>query len=80
MKNKNKSLEYYEHCLDSSKQALDFEVTTKFIINHIQETFDSGKDIAEALMMMNGPNTAEWRPTMSVSTSEDEATRDRESI
>ena len=58
-KEKNKSLEDYEHCIGSSKQASDFEIITKFIINHVQETFDSGKDVAEALRMMNGPNTAE---------------------
>ena len=62
----------------SSKQASDFEVTTKVIINHIQESFDSTKYIAEALRIMNSQSTADWRPTMSVSTSEDEATRDRE--
>ena len=28
--------------------------------------------------MMNGPSTAKWRPTVSASTSEDEATRDKE--
>ena len=78
MKDKNKSLEDYEYYIRSSKQASDFEVRTKSIINHAQETFDSGKDVAEALRMMNGPNTAEWRLTMSVSTSEDEATCDRE--
>ena len=50
----NKSLEDYEFHIGSSKQASDFEVTTKFIINDMQETFDSGKDIAEALRMMNG--------------------------
>ena len=62
-KDKNMSLEDYECCIGSSKQALDFEATTKFIINHIQETFDSGEDITEALRMMNGLNTDEWRPT-----------------
>ena len=79
--NKNgesKSLEDYEFYIGSSKQASDFEVTTKFIINHTQETFDSGKDIAEALRMMNGQNTSKWKPTLSVSTSEDEHVRDRE--
>ena len=72
-------MEDYEHQTSSGKQALDFEVTTKFIINHVQETFDIGKGIDEALRLTNGPIMAEWRPTMSESTSEDEATRDRES-
>ena len=65
-------------CIGSSKQASDLEITTKFIINHVQKTFDSGKDVAEALRIMNGPSIAEWRTTMSVSTSEDESTYDRE--
>ena len=78
VKDKNKSLEDYEHHTGSSKQASNFEVTTKFIINHIQEIFDGGKDFAEALRMINGPKTDEWRPTTSVSTSEDEAARDRD--
>ena len=76
-KDNNKSLDDYEHHIVSSKKASDFEVITKFIINHIKETFDSGKDIADALRMMNSPNTVEWRPTMSASTFEDEATRER---
>ena len=75
---KSKSLEDYEFCIGSNKQASDFEVTNKFIIIHMQETFDSGKDIAEELRMMNGQNTAKWKPTMSASTSEDVSTRDRE--
>ena len=78
--NKNderKTLEDYEFCIGSSKQASDFEVTTKFVINRMQETFDSGKDIAEALRMASGQNTDKWKPTASASTSEDESTRDR---
>ena len=49
----NKSLEGYERCIGSSKQASDFEVTTKFIITHAQEAFDSGEDVAEALRTMS---------------------------
>ena len=62
-----------------TSKLLTSEVTTKFIINHIQEAFDSGKDVAEALRMMKGPNTDEQMPTVPVSTPKDEATRDRES-
>ena len=58
-KDKNKSLEDYKCQIGSSKQALDFEVTTKSIINYIQEAFDSGKDVSKALIIMNGPITAE---------------------
>ena len=72
-------MEECEHHIGSRKQASDFEVTTKSIINHVQEIFDAGEDIAEALRMMNGSSMTEWRLTLSVSTSEDEVTRDRES-
>ena len=71
-------MEDYDCCIGSIKQASDFEVTTKFIINYTQETFDSGEDVSEALRMMNDPIVAEWRPTMPSSTPEDEAVRDRE--
>ena len=60
------------------KQASDFEVTTKFIINHVQETFGSGKETTEELRMTSGQNIGKWKPTVSASTSEDESTRDRE--
>ena len=55
-KDKNKSLVDYECFIGSSEKASDFEVTAKSIINHIQETIDSGKDVAETMRMMNGPN------------------------
>ena len=58
MKDKNKSLEEYGNWTGSSKHASDFEITTKFMINYVQETFDSVKDVAEALRMMNDPSTA----------------------
>ena len=58
---------------------MDFEVTTKLIVNHAQETFDSVKDIAEALRMMNDQDTAKWKPTAWARSSEDESTRGRES-
>ena len=74
---KKKSLEDYERHIGSRKQDSDFEVTTKFIINHAKK-FDSGKDISEALRMMSSQNTAKWKPTMLVSKSEDESTRDKE--
>ena len=65
--------------LCSSKEASDFEAITKLIINHAQENFDSGKGITESLRTMNGLKSDELRPIMSVSASDNEATRDRES-
>ena len=61
-----------------SKQASCFKITSKFIMNHPQEKFDSSRDVADALKMLNDLDTDEWRPTMSVITAEEEAARDRE--
>ena len=35
--------------MGSRKQAPDFEDATKHVINHDQENFGSGRDVAEAL-------------------------------
>ena len=75
---KKKSLEDYEHYIGSSKQACDFEVTTNYIMNHIQKNFDSGRDIAETLRTLSPLHTDTWRPRMQVSEIEDESVRDRE--
>ena len=65
---KKKSLEDYEHCIGSNKQASDFEVATKFIINYIQENFESSKHVTEALRKMNSLSTDKWRTATSVNT------------
>ena len=64
--------------MGSSKQGSCFEATTNIIINHAQENFNSGEDVAEALRTMISLNAYECRTIMSASTSCDEALRDRE--
>ena len=76
-KGTKKYLEDCDHCVGSSKQVPCFEETTKVIINHTQERFDSSKDIAEVLRMMSSLNADEWRPIMSTSASENEVVRGR---
>ena len=76
---KKKSLEDYECCTGSRKKASDFEVTTKVIINHIQENFDSGRDVTDALRTLNDLDIDEQMPTISLSAVEDESARDIES-
>ena len=61
---KKKSLEEYECCVGSSKQTSDFEATTKCTIDHAQENFDSGRDVAEALRTLTDLATGTWRPKM----------------
>ena len=75
---KKKSLEDCACCMGSSKQSSEFEVKTKFIINYVQDNFDSGRDIAEALRTLNDLDTGLWRPTTQVSEAEDEDVRGRE--
>ena len=70
-------MEDYDHFIGSTKQVSHFEVTTKFIINHVQEKFDSGKNFAASLSIMDSLSTGEWMPTVSASTVEDEDARDR---
>ena len=77
-KDNKKHLENCEHHPGSSKQVLDFEVTTKFIINRIQENFDSSKDSAEALRMIDVLSSDKWRPALSARSAEEESACDRE--
>ena len=74
-----KSLEDCEDYTGSSKQALDFETTTKLIINHAQESFDSSKEIDEVLSVTRILSTDEWRTVAPVRKSDDRAACDRES-
>ena len=72
-------MEDYECCTCSSKKALDFEVTATCIINLTQENFDSGRDIAEALIALDYLDTESWRPTTQANEAEDESARNIES-
>ena len=78
-KKKKKSLKDHECCAGSSKQAPDFEVTNKFMIDHTEENFDIGTDVTEALRALTNLGTNTWRSTTQASEADDEVSRDRES-
>jgi len=66
-----KSVEDYVYYLGSSKQASDYETTTEYLINHIQQTFDYGDDIAESLSTLTDVNLSMHKPTLQVSSETD---------
>eukprot|EP00957_Ditylum_brightwellii_P202236 15329226-Ditylum_brightwellii.AAC.1 len=65
---KMKSIQDSVFYIGSSKQASDFKMTYKYVINHIKMTFERGNDIAEMLRNLRRPDLSHWRPTLSVST------------
>ena len=74
-----KSINDYVYYVGSSKQASDYEVTTKFLINHIMKTFEYGEDIAEALTNLEPINLSVLEPTiMKVSTAKDDDKKEAE--
>ena len=46
---KKKSLEEYIFYTGTNKQASDFELTHKYILNHIKKTYDYVHDVSESL-------------------------------
>jgi hypothetical protein len=62
-------VEDYFFYVGSSKQALDYEITAEFVVNHIKKTFDRGNDVAEALRMLIKADTDIWKPTLKISIS-----------
>ena len=73
-----KKLEDYYFSVGSNKQASDFETTCEFILNHIKKTYTRGNDISEALRKQQEPNKDDWKPTLSMSNSLDDDTKERE--
>jgi hypothetical protein len=51
----------------SSKQASDFETTSKFLVNYVKKIFDRGNDVAEALRILEPTNTHLWKPALTFS-------------
>ena len=66
-----RTVEDYFFYLGSSKQASDYEITGKFVVNHIKKTFDRGNNIAEALRTLTKADTDVWKPTLKRSTETD---------
>jgi hypothetical protein len=70
-----KPLTDYSYYFGSAKQASDHKTTTELITNHIKTIFDYGDDIGTALEKLVHADMSQWKPTMRVSNSTDEATR-----
>ena len=62
-----KTITDYNYYLGSATQASDYNTTTEYIIGHIKQTFENGKDIGDALENLEHPNTETWKPSMQVS-------------
>ena len=73
--NPKKSLEDYMFYLGSSKQASDYETTAEYLINHIQETYDYGEDIAESLYTLKDVDLSIHKPELQVSSNKDDKKR-----
>jgi hypothetical protein len=59
-----KSVNDYNYYLGSAKQASDYEMITKFLINYIIKTFKYGNNIGQALRELEYPDPDSWKPTM----------------
>ena len=62
-----KTITDYNYYLGSATQASDFTTTTEFIIGHIKQSFENGKDIGDALEEYAHPDMNQWKPSMEVS-------------
>ena len=67
-----KSLSDYMYYLGSAKQASDYQVTTAYLINHIQKIFDLSEAIGDTLRNEELVNTDKWKPELEVSTNTDD--------
>ena len=61
--------------LGSAKQASDYQVTTAYLINHIQKTFDLPEGIRDTLRNEELVDTNKWKPELEVSTNTDDDNR-----
>jgi hypothetical protein len=75
---KKKTIEDYFFYVGSSKQASDFQMTYKFLINYVKKTFDRGNDVAEALRTLTPENTELWEPTLQFSIATDDVVSKQE--
>ena len=64
-----KGISDYLSYIGTRKQASNFEISSKFIINYIKQTFYRGKDVAES-----SQNTAKWKPKLADSKATDKKT------
>jgi hypothetical protein len=75
---KKKTIEDYFFYVGSSKQASDFKMTSKFLVNHVKKTFDRGNDVAEALRTLEPQESNTWRPTLQFSATTDPTVKAQE--
>ena len=79
-KNKNhvrkRRIEDYLFYVGTSKQALDFEISSKFIMNYIKHTFKRGNDIVESLQIHSLQQTKQWKVKLEDSIATDKKKRD----
>ena len=68
---KRKRLEDYIFTIGSAKQASDFVVVSKYLINHIRKTYTNGGDIGDALEAREEKNFARYRPSLQLSDDSD---------
>jgi hypothetical protein len=78
LENSRKSMADYIYYIESSKQASDYVVVTKYLINFIQKTYIYGEDIGKALESRVPLDFATLMPILQLSTSEETSDRDRE--
>ena len=75
---KKKSLSDYVYQTGTAKQASEFHIITKYLINHIRKTYKNGDDIGTALKERKEFNFTSMTPTLKTSNSTDSAVKDRE--
>ena len=73
-----KSMSDYIYYIGTSKQASDYVVVTKYLINHIQKTYINGEDIGKALETRMPLDFATLMPRLQISTSDDKSDQERE--
>ena len=66
-----KAVNYHVYQIGSAKQASDFVIVTKFLINHIRKTYRYGDDIGQALEKRVTFDFTQERPKLSYSSSTD---------
>jgi hypothetical protein len=66
-----KSITDWTYYIGSAKQASEYETTTEFLVNHIKETFEFGRDIAIAIVNQALINTDAWKPRLQKSADPD---------
>lgn len=65
-KKERKTVEDYVYTIGSAKQSNDFNVITKFLLNHIKKTYKYGADVVSAIEDKAPFDFTKVRPTMMV--------------